>query len=75
MVLIYEIWSRLLAPDNAAMKVTPPYHLRHYTLVYIFKKICSEKATFDLFKKDDMKTYICLSYAKTSTTTKTIITL
>ena len=31
------------------MEITPPYYHRHHTLVYIFKKICSEKATFEIF--------------------------
>ena len=31
------------------MEITPPYYHRYHTLVYIFKKICSEKATFEFF--------------------------
>ena len=30
------------------MEITPPYYHRHHTLVYIFKKICSEKTTLEI---------------------------
>ena len=35
--------------NNTIMDITPPYYLGHHTLVYICKKIWSEKATFDIF--------------------------
>ena len=31
------------------MEITTPYYHRYHMLVYIFKKICSEKATFEIF--------------------------
>ena len=45
---IYDFWSKVLAPNNTKMEITPPYYHRHHTLVYIFKKICSEKTTFEI---------------------------
>ena len=57
------------------MEITPPYYQRHHTLVYIFKKIGSEKATFDFFMKYDMKIFICFSRATTSIPTNTKPTL
>ena len=44
-----DFWSKLLPPNNTKMEITPPYYHRHHTLVYIFKKIWSEKATFEFF--------------------------
>ena len=43
------------------MEITPPYYHRYHTLVYIFKKICSEKATFEKNLKYDMNIFICSS--------------
>ena len=65
--IISDIWSKILPPNNMTMKTTPPYYLGHHALVSIFKKICSEKGTFDLFMKDVMKIRICFSYDITST--------
>ena len=41
-----HIW---LPPNNTKMEITPPYYHRYHTLACIFKKICSEKATFEIF--------------------------
>ena len=42
-------------PNGMTMKTYLLYHLEHYALRYLLKKICSEKAKFDLIMKDDMK--------------------
>ena len=48
---ISDFWSKLLPPNITKMEITPPYYHRYHTLVYIFKKICSEKATFEIFNE------------------------
>ena len=45
---ISDFWSKVLPPNNTKMEITPPYYHTHHTLVCIFKKICSEKTTFEI---------------------------
>ena len=48
-LILSDIWSKSLPPNDLTMKTFPPYHLQHHALGYIVKKICPEKMEFDLF--------------------------
>ena len=44
---VFSTYLILLPPNNTKMEITPPYYHRYPTLVYIFKKICSEKVWYE----------------------------
>ena len=60
-----------MSPNNTIMEVTTPNYLGHHTLVCIFKKFCSEKATFDIFYEIWYENKLCFSCGNTSSPTKT----